>query len=441
MNTALLLVFLFLAHGRASGETPEAFAAVAELEHVGPASLWPGFDPRRVPVAIFDGERTFLFRHPKPPPEFAPVAGRPGAFSHPGRHPSLRANSTVELGGVLTATLLLDARPALPARESAALLAHEAFHVYQSERHPAWSANEAELFLYPSDDAELLALRRLETEALRRASGGAGAGRALCWARAAIDLRRRRFALLPAGSSAYERGAELKEGLAEYVEQRARGGPGPPLPREGFAPEDVRPRAYAIGRRLADLLDRFDPGWKERLERGDAASLHEALARAVADRRGTACRLSTAEEGRMRSRARRDIGLLEESRAGKRGDFLSRPGWTLTFSAGVEPLWPKGFDPLNVERLSGGEVLHTRWLQLGNAAAEIEVLGRGALTRPAGAHPLFDGVRAVTIAGLPAEPVVSEGDGKISIQAEGVVGEVSGARVERSGLSVKILVP
>ena len=143
----------------------------------------------------------------------------------------------------------------------------------------------------------------------------------------------------------------------------------------------------------------------------------------------------------MRSRARRDIGLLEESRAGKRGDFLSRPGWTLTFSAGVEPLWPKGFDPLNVERLSGGEVLHTRWLQLGNAAAEIEVLGRGALTRPAGAHPLFDGVRAVTIAGLPAEPVVSEGDGKISIQAEGVVGEVSGARVERSGLSVKILVP
>jgi hypothetical protein len=440
VNTALLLVFLLLARGRASEEAPDAFVVMAELEHVASASLWPGFDPGRVPVAIFDGERTFLFRHPKPPPEFGPVAGRPGAFSHPGRHPSLRANSTVELGGVLTATLLLDRRPALPPRESAALLAHEAFHVYQSERHPAWSANEAELFLYPSDDAELLTLRRLETEALRRASG-AGAQRALCWARAAMDLRRRRFVLLPTGSSAYERGAELKEGLAEYVEQRARGGPGPLLPRKGFAPEDVRPRAYAIGRKLANILDRFDPGWKERLERGNAASLDEALARALADRRGKACRLSTAEEGRMRSRAQRDIGLLEESRAGKRGDFLSRPGWTLTFSAGVEPLWPKGFDPLNVERLSGGEVLHTRWLQLGNAAAKIEILDRGALTRPAGAHPLFNGVRAVTVAGLPAEPVVSEGDGKISIQAEGVVGEVSGGRVERSGRSVKILVP
>lgn len=440
MNIVLLLVFL-LPCGHASGEAPDAFAAVTELEHVGPASLWPGFDPRRVPVAIFDGERTILFRHPKPPSEFAPVAGRPGTFSCPGRHPSLRANSTVELGGVRIATVLLDARPALPPRESAALLAHEAFHVYQSERHPAWSANEADLFLYPSDDVEPLAFRRLETEALRRATDGAGARRALCWARAAIDLRRRRFALLPAGSSAYERGAELKEGLAEYVEQRVRGGPGPPLPRAGFAPEDVRPRAYATGRSLADLLDRFDPRWKERMERGDAASLDEALARVLSGRPGTACRLSAAEEGKMRSRARRDIGLLKASRAGKRGDFLSRPGWTLIFSAGAEPLWPKGFDPLNVERLSGSEVLHTRWLQLGNTAAKIEVLGRGALTRPAGTHPLFDGVRALTIAGLPAEPVVSEGGGKIAIQAEGVVSEVSGGRVERSGRSVKILVP
>lgn len=434
------LIALLLLLGEASGKSPDAFAVVAELDRVSRASAWPGFDARRVPVAIWDGEKTLLFRHPNPPEEFSPFPGRPGVFSHAGRHPSLRANAAVTLQGVVTATLLFENKDGRGTREWAATLLHETFHVFQGERHPEWTADEGALFLYPFEDPGPLFLRRLETEALRRAVLENSLSKSACWARAAIEVRGRRFALLPPDSAAYERGTELKEGLAEYVERKG-GGKSPPLSGEDFGPEEIRRSAYATGSALAELLDRFDRNWKERLSGGESASLDEALSRSVERRRRERCGFSQAEEERARARAKRDTTSLETARAGKRRDFFSRPGWTLTISGGPEPLWPKGFDPSNLQRLSGGEVLHTRWLKLSNASASLEILDRASLTQPAGSHPLFNGVRTVTIAGLASPPVISEKDGTILFHAEGVAGEVLGGEVKRSERTVTILLP
>ena len=63
-----------------------------------------------------------------------------------GQHPEMRANTSTGLGGVTTATLLLDPQRGRDARQWASVLAHETFHVFQRERHPSWSGNEAELF-------------------------------------------------------------------------------------------------------------------------------------------------------------------------------------------------------------------------------------------------------------------------------------------------------
>src|SRR5687768_10204511 len=52
-----------------------ALAVDSALAVTARAPLWPGFEPLRVPLAIFDGERTYLFRHPSPPSGYAPVAG------------------------------------------------------------------------------------------------------------------------------------------------------------------------------------------------------------------------------------------------------------------------------------------------------------------------------------------------------------------------------
>ena len=157
----------------------ERAAARVAAAHGGGDALWPGFDLLAVPLAVYDGERTVLFRHPAPPEGFGPDREDPTASVYEGRHGAVAANSSAQIGGVSTATVLLDV-PGRSAADLAALAVHEAFHVLQRERHPAWAGNEADLFVYPVDDPVLLARRRLETEALRRAlvarDPGAAAG-------------------------------------------------------------------------------------------------------------------------------------------------------------------------------------------------------------------------------------------------------------------------
>lgn len=411
--------------------------------HAGAEALWPGFDPLAVPLAVYDGEGTYLFRHPAPPEGFAPVPGtRPAAHVYEGRHEALSANSSAEIGGVPTATVLLDRPdPDGQAGALAPLAVHEAFHVYQRARHPRWSGNEADLFVYPTDAAGPLALRRLETEALRRALASEGADSAACWSRRALALRRERHAALDSASAAYERGTELNEGLAAYVEARAAGRGAVGLPPGEFGAAEVRRRAYATGPALAFLLDRFAPGWPRSFEADDGQVLEDALARALGP--GPACAFGDAETAESERRAQADVGALAAERAGRVAASEGRPGWSVVVeAAGGELLWPEGFDPLNVERVGPARVLHARFLRLGNGAGHLEALDTGAadveaLTEGAGPHPLFNGVQRVVLAGL-AEPEVSEVGGTVAVRAPGFRAEFREASFTRSGHVVTI---
>jgi hypothetical protein len=406
---------------------------VAEADRMAARDLWPGFDPRTMPVAIFDGRRTWLFRHPSAPEGFEADPEHPGVRLFPGRHPSVTANTSTSLGGVQTAVLLLDSTRASRAAFAAELI-HESFHVFQHRRHPTWTANEVELFTYPADDSEALAWRRLETEALRRGLAAASGAASACWTREALDARARRFARLPPGAVAYERGVELVEGLADYVEYRARNiAVRVPFPRAEYPADAVRPRGYAVGLAFARLLDRFAPAWREDLERRDSTALDGLLGVAVRGRADAAasCAFGAAALEAARRDAARDVAALRDQRVALRRAFLARSGWTLVIEAEHPPLYPEGFDPLNVQRLADGEVLHNRWLKLGGPAGTVEVMGRAALTRAAGTHPLFQGVRSLTLTGLPEEPTVTEADGRVTIVAEGVRASFAGATVER----------
>ncbi len=426
----------------ASPEDSRAVAVAAEVRRFDSASLWPGFDPSKIPLAIFDGERTFLFRHPHPPAEFVPVAGLPETRVAPGQHALVRANTSTSLGGVRTATVLLDRAGKQPIRESAVLAVHEAFHVFQAERHPKWGGNEADLFTYPIDDPALLQLSRLEAESLRRALAAGDRRGSACWAAAALELRRRRFASLGESGATYERGTELKEGLARLVESRARGKSSEPvIPENDFAPGDVRSRSYAIGHSLGVLLDRFAPGWDAGLERTGEKTLDGLLERALANEpAGRPCRLPARETAGALDRAKRSVELARLTRAAIRDDFFARPGWRIVFVAASEPLSPQGFDPLNVERLGPGEVLHTRWVKLKNSAGALEVLDARAVTESAGTHPLFEGVRRATVTGLGEEPEVRETPKGVTLKAAGVSAEFAGARLERTGRTITLVV-
>ena len=413
----------------------DAYAVVAEIDRIGVrASLWEGFDPRRVPLEIFNGQTTFLVRHPNPPPEFISLSSRQGVYAFRGRHESVTANAPAKLGGVWTATAMLtpDKRRAL--REQAALVVHEAFHVFQNERHPDWSANELELFVYPFEDTDALRLRRLETLALVRAETMRGKESAACWAASALKLRRARFARMPAGAGAYERGTELKEGLASYVEALAAGrAKRSGLHTDDYAAGEVRQRAYATGRAVALLLDRFAPDWKRRLEAGDKRSLDETLEASLPASNVVRCEITPSEVQCAASRSLLDVRALVARRETLKRDLLAQAGWKIEFVAGDNsPLFPQGFDPLNVERVGARQVIHTRYLKLGNGAGVIEIINRASLTEGAGEHPLFNGVRRMTISGLPAEPIVSESDGKTTISAADLKAEVRVAEITRS---------
>lgn len=445
---ALLVLAAGTPEWAAGSNVDHALAVAREVERIArQAVLWPGFDPIGIPLAIFTDEGTYLFRHPAPPDGFFRVPDAvPAAYVFAGRHPAVTANSSAEIDGTVTATLLADGpRGERTPAELAAVALHETFHVFQRARHPGWMGNEGDLFLYPTEDARLLAWRRLETEALRRALAGERVEAAACWTRRALGFRRERFAAMDAAFSAYERGTELNEGLASYIQLRAAGKSTLEIPESGFGATEVRHRIYAIGPALALLLDRFRTGWPAALEVDDRQHLDGMLEGAVggpgADPQG-GCGFSAAEVASAERVARQDAEAVAVGRAERRKAFDARPGWRLVvLAAEGKPLWPQGFDPLNVERVEGG-LLHTRFLRLGNESGELAAVeGEGAdleaLTEGAGTHPLFHGVRRVSVACL-AKPEVEAKGGRVTLRNLGLTAAFENASAQVHGTEVLI---
>jgi hypothetical protein len=433
----IAFVLLLLLSVAGAQSQPKVVDVFREFDRIGAQPLWPGFGPRTVPVEVFDGASTYLFHHPKPPEGFHPLEGVPGVFVFDGQHDTVRANTGTEVNGVPTATAgISKSRSTIP--ELAALLIHETFHVYEKQAHPKWAANEGELFTYPLDDAKLLQERRLETRALVRALAAKNDRDARCWAEAALENRHQRFARMPAGAAGYERGIELNEGLAQYLEYKSIG-KAAALKNEDFPVELIRQRGYASGQAWALLLDRLGGDWKN--QTGDTP-LDQALNDRfliASWRPPKACVLPAQASGAELERARREVAELVASREKRKQEFLSAPGWRVEIIAGEEPLWPQGFDPWNVANLGGNAVLHSRWVKMGNSAGSIEALNHPSLTEGVGPHPLFNGAQRFLVTGL-EEPKVTEADGKVSIEVPGAKGTFAG-KVERSGQVILIKLP
>ncbi len=398
---------------------------VAARDSLSRAALWPGFDPAAVPVAMYDGGHTWLAGYPGIPEGFVP-AGDSLLLRYPGRYPLLLANSTMELDGITTATLLLDRQVTNDPAEWAGLVVHEAFHAFQQRRHPGWGPNEAQIFNYPVTDNTLLALRRMETFALSQALRDTAAAGRVCHAWQATQLRARRFSRLDSTSVAYEREAERFEGLADYVESRALGRPVDLAPG-GYPPEAVRPRAYASGSAQAQLLDSILPGWQELMEQGDDRSLDELLAEGAA-RPPQSCSLTVPSPEHYRLAAAAVDSLLLR-RSSLRENYLSLPGWTLVLEVAPPGLSVRSFDPLSVVQLNDTEVLHPRAVELTEGRNLFAAFDRAVLTQGTEVHPLFAGVRRVTVAGLASRPSVRDSAGWLLVSGQGLDAAFFGAKL------------
>jgi hypothetical protein len=444
MGGAALFARTPQATGQPSSAPQDVFAFVRALDEAAARGVWPGFSPSGIPVALYDGEQTILLRHPSPPPEFSPMPGRPGVLVVRGRYPGVAGNSTREIGGVRTATVI--ATPGQPAERTMLAVIEEVFHVFWLARHPSFRPNEMARYAYPLDDVENLRRLLAEDEALARALEAQQVDDAAGWAAAALGIRRERVTRLAEDVRVYETSLEMMEGTANYAARVSMGEPGSRTAERLRAPrpaEDIRWRFYDTGAALCLLLDRLSAGWQERSDRQPALTILELMDAALRGRDAAAAAFSNADTAGFRARAAASLADLAGRQQRIRSEILGRrgPRVVVEVEEGAEPFRVQRFDPINLMVLDGGAIVHANFLSVSLPQGSVELTNPGfvrgsfggtvSVTEAAGRHPLSDGVRRVTIAGIDGVP-------KVSRDAESVTVEASGVRLALRGVEVRV---
>ena len=431
----------------------DVFAYVRALDEAAARGVWPGFSPTGIPVALYDGEHTILLRHPAPPPEFSPMPGRPGVLIANGRSPGVTGNSTRDIGGVRTATVI--ATPAQPVERTMLAVVEEVFHVFWLARHPSFRPNEMARYAYSLDDVENLWRLVAEDEALARALEAQRADDAARWAAAALGIRRERVTRLAEDVRVYETSLEMMEGTANYVARVSVGEPASRTAerlRATRPAEDIRWRFYDTGAALCLLLDRLSPGWQERSDRQPALTIVELTDEALRGRGAAAAGFSKADAEGFQTRATAGVADLGLRRQRLRAELLERQGSRIVIdvTSGAEPFRVQRFDPINLMVLDAGAVAHPNYLTLAVPQGTIELTNPGfvrgsfggmvSVTEAAGRHPLSDGVRRLTIAGIQGAPKVGGDEGTVSVEAPGVRLTLRGSDVRVEGELIRITV-
>lgn len=271
-------------------------ALAARLVDAAPglAKIWPGYWPAEQPFIIYvPGQGALLISTGEKPSSFQPLAG-PGiparlkgrAFWHGGGLSDVRQPFVLgyPIGPGKTA-ILADATE-LSEEKIAALLLHEQFHAYQKSAFKRYVFAQFVAPLAIKDRSRFAASAETERRILLMAldSDKPEAVRRLL--RQYFALRREREADMPAEALAVERGLELVEGTAQYVDQAGiallSGRPDGvkpllaarlqrPIASEtgAFVTQWFRSRSYGTGAAITyfiSLLDRGD--WRSKLQEG-----------------------------------------------------------------------------------------------------------------------------------------------------------------------------
>lgn len=456
MNTriaALVLMTNLTIAGIAQTQIVDPFEVIAAFDHAAETDLWPGFEATAYPIAVYDGERTLLLRHPSPPEEFVPLEGHEGVRVSQGRHPAMRWNSNAEIGGVRTATLLLTIEPGRAVEYEAHILFHEVFHLYSKPLHPSWRPNELFRYSYPMADLENYRLQLLEEEALARAVESETAEATASWAATALAIRSQRMARLSDEHKVFETALELQEGTAVYMGRSTIGtAADTERLREERGAEGIRWRCYETGAAMAVVLDRLLPSWKEVLDAEPETTFADLLSASLAAREGPPATLTAEEQAAVAHRAEVAVARLAAERASLYEDFAARSKRVIIRLADAnESLEVVGFDPMAVEVLDRSETLQAHLLSARHPRAELDLNNphfvRGsmegviALTVPAGTHPFLDGLREVSVTGFLGDPKIEVDGDTTTVTAEGLSGSFTGALVEPAGDALIITVP
>lgn len=423
----MIIAFLIAGIIAAGFQTPNTPVAdvfeVMILTDAGPMNaLWPGFEPAKSPVLVFDGSDTYLFHSQNIPEGFIRMETHPGVSRFKGQHPQVRGNSAIRLGETWTATSVLSASSRRTGeqyglKDLAGIIVHEQFHVFQRTRHSRWRQNDGLLLRYPEETAEALFLRRKEKEAFQRAVVSREKTDVAGWAAAALRCREERMAGLPAPFIQYENELQRTEGLSDYIERVARGLD--PLNASnmtnGIAPAGIRDLGYVEGRWIAMILDKLQPDWKAALEKDDTLFLENILREAVKASPGDTRSFEPGEIESLRAAATTDFSAWQQKKKAEIEAYAARPGYRLEIEAAARSLAIRIFEPLEIELLNDGGVFHRMIFAAGNETGSLRIADHPCLT-------WFDNSLRVTrlaVNGLKQAPEIDEAGKKITLKSDG----------------------
>lgn len=412
INFLLLMVVLFLCTNGilySQSNLSEPFFnvkdVIKEVDKIGQLNLWPGFEPQKIPTAIYDGKNTYLFNHPSPPEGFELSAINSEVIYYKGQYSQVRGNSRVLINNVWTATSVLSNKSKRTGeeynlRDLAGIIVHEQFHVFQKLNYPNWRPNDGLLMIYPYDTVESLFLRMLEKEAFKRAITTENIADAASWIKQALQYRDKRYSLLDSAFIYYEMELQRFEGISDYIEIKARNNNALSSMSitQGIAPSGIRDLGYIGGRWTALLLDRFDPEWKMKMDQRNTIYMNELIKSAV-NNYSSQLSFAVDELKHYRMESENDLKLWEKDNEILQNSFSKAEGIYVEINAGSLPLQIRMFEPLEMENLGNGKMFHKVFFAAGNQKGSLRVLNNQSISFMNNSNQLL----RVTVAGLSAE--------------------------------------
>ena len=169
-------------------------------------------------------------------------------------------------------------------------------------------------------------------------------------------------------------------------------------------------------------------------------------------RDAAAAAFSKTDTAGFQARAAASVADLRMRRQRLRAELLERQGGRVVIEVmpGAEPFRVQRFDPISLMVLDAGAIAHANYLTLSVPQGTVELTnpgfvrgtfgGTASVTEAAGRHPLSDGVRRLTIAGIQGAPKVGGDEGTVSVEAPGVRLTLRGAEAHVDGALVRIIV-
>jgi hypothetical protein len=395
-------------------------------------SLWPGFDIKKIPVAVYDSVNTYLFFADNLPQGFLKYENDSTVYIYKGQHPLVRGNSIVKLNDTWIATSILSTYSRrtgekYSTKDLAGIIIHEQFHIFQRNKHPRWQQNDGLLLLYPTETKESLFLRRLEKEAFKRAVLSSKQTEIAGWVKEALNYREQRLNMVNSIFGRYEMELQRTEGLSDYIEKIARGID--PLNASnitnGIAPAGVRDLGYVEGRWIAMILDKINPDWKIELEQNDAQYLEDILKNTIKDLPNESISFSKSEIDKFKNEAETDFKKWNIKKNEEVKQLYDAHSFQIEINASSNPLIIRIFEPLETEILDDGSVFHRLIFSAANNAGNLRIINQPCIT-------WFDNslrIVKLRLTGINETPEIIENENKIVIKNNNITIELKYAKI------------